>query len=93
MSTRIWLLSGAALALLAGVALAQHPMLDQAAQKVIQKYQSSSCEQLWENRGKQTPEQQRVISFLRTDPTLRQEFINKIAGPVANKMFDCGLIP
>jgi hypothetical protein len=28
-----------------------------------------------------------------TDPTLRVYFINKIAGPVANKLLDCGFIP
>ena len=68
-------------------------MLDDAAQKVIQKYQSSTCEQLWQNRGKQNPEEQRVIGLLRSDPSMRTIFINKIAGPVANKMFDCGMIP
>jgi hypothetical protein len=93
MNKRSWLLTGVAVALLAGVAVAQHPMLDQAAQRVIEKYQTSSCEQLWQSRGKQTPEQQRVISFLRSDPSMREEFINKIAAPVANKMFECGLIP
>ena len=29
----------------------QFPMLDAVANKVAQKYQSSSCEQLWEKKG------------------------------------------
>ena len=28
----------------------QHPILDQAANKVIQKYQNASCQQLWAER-------------------------------------------
>src|SRR4029453_14217365 len=38
--------------LFVGVAGAQHPLLDMAANKVIQKYQQSTCEQLWEQKGK-----------------------------------------
>ena len=36
--------------LVAGVASAQHPMLEMAANKVIQKYQQSTCEQLWQQK-------------------------------------------
>jgi hypothetical protein len=32
----------------AGVADAQFPIMDQVADKVIQKYQTSTCEQLWQ---------------------------------------------
>jgi len=38
--------------LAAGVAGAQFPILDMVAGKVIQKYQQSNCEQLWEAKGK-----------------------------------------
>jgi len=78
----------------AGIASAQYPVLDAVANRVIDKYQSASCEQLWQNRGKQaSEEEQRVLRFLREDPQMRQYFFNKIAGPVMNKMFDCGMIP
>ena len=80
--------------LVVGVAGAQHPILDMAANKVIQKYQQSSCEQLWEQKGKpKSAQEQEIITFLRSDPQMRAEFINRIAGPVANKMFECGMIP
>jgi hypothetical protein len=36
--------------LFAGVSNAQYPILDKVANKVIQKYQNSSCEQLWQER-------------------------------------------
>ena len=74
----------------------QHPILDQVANKVIQKYQNSTCEQLWaerENRQPPSPQEQRAIQFLRSDPQMRTLFINRVAAPVANKMFACGMIP
>ena len=75
------------------VASAQFPIMNMIADKVIQKYQTSTCEQLWQNKGKQNPEEQGVMGFLQNDPQMRQEFFNKIAGPVINKMFECGMIP
>jgi hypothetical protein len=91
---RLWLLAVVPMLLCVGVAGAQHPLLDMAANKVIQKYQQSSCEQLWEQKGKpKTAQEQEIIQFLRNDAQMRTEFINRIAGPVANKMFECGMIP
>ena len=78
----------------AGVATAQYPMLDMVADRVVQKYQGSTCEQLWQNRGKQAgPEEQKLVGLLRNDPQMRQHFFNRIAGPVVNKMFECGMVP
>jgi hypothetical protein len=79
---------------LAGAAGAQYMIMDMVANRVIQKYQTASCEQLWENRGKPaSEEEQRAINFLRNDPQMRTQFFNQIAGPVMNKMFECGMIP
>jgi len=77
----------------AGIAYAQYPIMDAVAGRVVQKYQSMSCEQLWENKGKHGPEEQRLVALLRNDPQMRQAFFNQIAGPVMNKMFECGMIP
>jgi hypothetical protein len=74
----------------------QYPILDKVAAKVIQKYQNSTCEQLWEKKAHPqppSPQEQKAIQFLRTDPRMRTVFINKVAAPIANKMFACGLIP
>ncbi len=92
---RLCLFAVPALVLLAGLASAQqYPILDRVAHKVIQKYQNSSCEQLANKRGQPpSPEAQRVIRFLHTDPQMRIYFINQVAAPIANKLFDCGLIP
>jgi hypothetical protein len=83
----------AALVIAGGVA-AQGRILDMVAQKVIGKYQSASCEQLWQQRGEpKSEEEQRVVQFLRNDPQARTAFVNQVAGPIVNKMFECGMIP
>ena len=81
--------------LLANVAGAQdYTILEGVADKVIQKYQSSTCEQLWQERGQPKPPMEaRLVEMLRSDPQMRQVFINKVAAPIANKMFECGIIP
>jgi hypothetical protein len=80
--------------LFAGVASAQHPLLDAAANRTIQKYQNSSCEQLWQQRGQpKSQREQEAVNFLRNDPQMRRMFIDKVAAPVANKLFECGMIP
>ena len=37
--------------------------------------------------------EQEVIGLLRSDPQMRQAFIDQVAAPIANKMFECGMIP
>lgn len=80
--------------MLGGVAGAQFPVLDMIADKVIQKYQSSNCEQLWQQKGQpKPPMEQEAIQRLRSEPQMRLAFINRVAAPIANKLFECGLIP
>ncbi len=94
MTRRVLLFAMGLAVLLVGVAAAQFPILDMMASNVIQKYQQATCEQLWEQRGKpKSQQEQELIQLLRGDPQMRATFINKIAAPVANKMFDCGMIP
>ena len=94
MSTGIGLFAMALTLLAAAVAFAQFPLLDLIASNVIQKYQQATCEQLWEARGKpKSQQEQELVQLLRGDPQMRTTFINKIAAPVANKMFECGMIP
>ena len=74
----------------------QYPILDMVANKVIGKYQTSTCEQLWIKKSQKAPpsaEEQKVLEFLHNDPQMRTVFINKVAAPIANKMFECGMIP
>jgi hypothetical protein len=90
---------------LAGIALfraggaqaqSQYPIMDDIANKIVQKYQNASCEQLWEKKSEHAPpsrEEQRAVGILRGDPQMRAAFIARIAPPIANKMFDCAMIP
>ena len=80
----------------AGAQPQQYPIMDKIANKIIQKYQTSTCEQLWLKKSEKAPpsaEEQKAVAFLKSDPQMRAAFINKIAPPIANKMFDCGMIP
>lgn len=74
----------------------QHPMIDQLAHHVVQKYETSSCEQLMQEKSAPKPKseaEQKVITLLRNDAQMRTAFINQVAAPVANKLFECGMIP
>ncbi len=93
---RSYLFALALTLLYVSVANAQYPMMDMVANKVIQKYQNSTCEQLWEKKAQKAPpsqQEQNAIQMLKGDPQMRQAFINKVAAPIANKMFECGMIP
>jgi hypothetical protein len=92
------LLFAATGAVIAAGAYAQFPIMDRVADKVIQKYQTSTCEQLWQekaqNQGKpKSAEEQRAIEVLRSDPQMQAVFFSKISTPVVSKMFQCGMIP
>jgi hypothetical protein len=43
--------------------------------------------------GQKAQIEQRAIQILRNDPQMRTEFLNRVAAPIANKLFECGLIP
>jgi ABC-type Fe2+-enterobactin transport system substrate-binding protein len=85
--------------LYAGIAGAQqYPIMEKVAQKVIQKYQNSSCQELAQQRaqpptGQKAQMEQRVVELLRNDPQMRAAFIDRVAAPIANKLFECGMIP
>jgi hypothetical protein len=89
----------AAIALVCAVVNAQEfPIMDKIADKVIQKYQTSTCEQLWQERAQkgkapQPQMEQEALQMLKSDSQMRAAFISKVAAPIANKMFECGMIP
>jgi hypothetical protein len=94
MSKRVYPFVVLAVLVIAGGVLAQGRILDMVANKVVTKYQNASCEQLWQQKGQpKSEEEQRAVQFLRNDPQARTAFINQVAAPIANKMFECGMIP
>ncbi len=76
----------------------QYPLMNMIAQKIIDKYNNSTCVQLAEQKsekpqGEEARMKERVIAALKADPQMRQAFIDKVAAPIANKLFQCGMIP
>jgi hypothetical protein len=76
----------------------EYPMMDKVAQKVIEKYQKSSCEELKAQKEQppdpqQAATKQKVVGLLKNDPKMREQFLNKVAAPIANKLFECGMVP
>ncbi len=86
-----------AVQMFSGIAAAQrYPMLDDVADKVVQKYQSATCEQLWEKKYHQQPKSDmelRIIQLLREDAGMRDEFFRRVSIPITLKLFQCGIIP
>ena len=77
----------------AGAVAAQGMLVEAAADKVINKYQTATCDQLKAQKNEPPSDKEReAIEFLRNDAQARTSFIDKIAAPVLNKMFDCGII-
>jgi hypothetical protein len=98
MSTRILLFAVAGVLVAAGVAYAQFPIVDKVADKVIQKYQTATCEQLWQEKAQgqgkpMSAEEQRAIEILHNDSKMQAEFFGRISTPIVTKMFQCGMIP
>jgi hypothetical protein len=97
------LAAGAALLVAANLPIAQaqgggYPIADKLADKVVMHYQTASCEQLMVKKAQPpAPEEAqmkgRAVQLMREDPALRTHFINKVAAPIANKLFECGMIP
>ena len=83
----------AAALMCAGTACAQD-MVAAVADMVIHKYQTSSCEDLAAQK-KQPPSKMTTtaIAKLKSDPKIRKQFIDLVAAPIANKLFECGMVP
>jgi hypothetical protein len=78
------------------VADAQYPVVDAIAKKVVQKYQQSTCEQLWELKAMKkqpTQQEQEAMQMLRNDPKMRADFVTIVGPPIVGKMIECGMIP
>jgi len=80
--------------IVAGVVAAQGVLVDAAADKVIKKFEAATCDQLKAQKGEPPSEKEKIaLDILRDDPKARVAFVDKIAAPVLNKMFECSMIP
>jgi hypothetical protein len=84
----------ASVMVVAGAAVAQGPLVDAAADKVIKKFEAASCDELKAQRKEPPSEKEKIaLDLLRDDAKARVALIDKIAAPVLNKMFECSIIP
>jgi hypothetical protein len=80
--------------IVAGAVAAQGMLMEAAANKVIQKYQTASCDELKAQKSEPPSGKEKMaMNLLRDDPKARVAFVNQIAAPVLNKMFECNMIP
>ena len=96
MTKHSYLLASVIVLLYLSFAAGQHPVLDAVANKVVQKYQTSSCEQLMQQKAQRQPPsagEQKAMDLLRTDPQMRHEFVGIVADTVVDKLIQCGMIP
>jgi hypothetical protein len=96
MIKRSYLFAVAIALLYVTTAVAQHPILDAVANKVVAKYQSSTCQQLMQSKAQKQPPsagEQKAMEMLRTDPAMRHEFVTIVADQVVDKLIQCGMIP
>ncbi len=72
------------------------------AQKTIDKFNNSSCQELAASMAQHNPADDnslkdqltaRFIQRLRQDPQLTEQFFSQISTPVLTKLFECGLVP
>jgi len=80
--------------IVASAVAAQGVLVDAAADRVIKKFGTATCDQLKAQKDEAPTEEKKIaIDLLRDDPKARVAFVDKIAAPVLNKMFECNMIP
>jgi uncharacterized protein YifE (UPF0438 family) len=81
-------------AIVAGAVAAQGMLQDYAADQMIEKFQKATCEELKAKKAEPPSEKEKTaMEFMRNDDQAREIFVKKVAAPVMNKMFECGMIP
>ena len=81
-----------------GQAAESYPIADQLAAKLVAKYQTSSCQQLAQERQAPPNAQKQALEVrigqqLQLNPQMRVNFVNKVAPTIVDKMIVCGFIP
>ncbi len=83
---------------------ARTALVDAVAKAVINQFQTVSCEELAQMQPSDAKEpaagsdpqaamQEKAIALLKSNPQIREQFINQVAPAIANCMFDCNIIP
>ena len=70
-----------------------HGVLNQALVNEIVEFVEAAEERAQKGKAPKPQMEQEALDMLKSDPQMRSAFINKVAAPIANKMFECGMIP
>ena len=69
-------------------------MVDGVADNMVSTIQSDSCPQFAAMlQGQKSGGDSDKSSKMKNDPATRQRFVDKVAGPLLNKMIDCDMVP
>ncbi len=99
MRNRIFLLSTVLIVSLAPSVSAQPGgrMADTLGDTIVQEISATSCDdfaaRIQEARSGNKGMRGRLKSMMTRNPQLRTQLVNKIAGPIVNKLIDCNLLP
>ena len=82
----------------AAQAQGSYPGIDKIAGNLVQKYNTSSCQQLAaEQKAPKDPKKagmaDKIGAKLQQDPAMRAAFVKQVAAPIVDKMIACGFIP
>ena len=74
----------------------KNKVVDDVANQMVSEIQSDSCPQfeamLKQSKGSGGGSS-KAGGMMKSDPAMRERFINKVAGPLLNKMIDCDMLP
>lgn len=72
----------------------KNKVVDDVANQMVTEIQNDSCPQfeamLKQRKGGSS---NKAGGMMKSDPAMRERFVNKVAGPLVNKMIDCDLLP
>lgn len=72
-------------------------IIDTVANTMVSSIQSDSCAEfaatLKKRKSGGSSSSSKASGMMKNDPAARARFVNKVAGPLVNKMIDCDLLP
>lgn len=71
----------------------KNKIVDDVANQMVSEIQQDSCPQFESFLKSRKSGGSSGSGMMKKDPAMRQRFINKVAGPLVNKMIDCDLLP
>lgn len=74
----------------------KNKVVDDVANQMVSTIQTDSCPEfasMLKQQKSGSSNSGKASGMMKKDPAARQRFVNKVAGPLLNKMIDCDLIP